>query len=112
MKTLWGPAGISSENARLVAHISFAPSQKVGAIETVDKVMESLRAAQEKGQISLPAGYDMEPVGSFQNQIEANRTLMWVIPLVILVNLFIIFLMFGNVCLISESISKILFLMY
>ena len=96
MKTLWGPAGISSENARLVAHVSFAPSGKKGAIETVESVMESLRVAQEKGELSLPPGYDLEAVGSFQNQIEANRTLMWVIPLVILVNLFIIFLMFGR----------------
>lgn len=96
MKTLWGPAGISSENARLVAHVSFAPAGKVGAIATVEAVMASLRKAQTDGKLSLPAGYDIEPVGSFQNQIEANRTLMWVIPLVILVNLFIIFLMFGR----------------
>ena len=39
---------------------------------------------------------DLISLCSFQNQIEANRTLMWVIPLVILVNLFIIFLMFGR----------------
>lgn len=96
MKTLWGPAGISSENARLVAHVSFTPSKKVGAIETVDAVMESLRQAQKNNTLALPAGYDIEPVGSFQNQIEANRTLMWVIPLVILVNLFLIFVMFGR----------------
>jgi len=96
MKTLWGPAGISSENARLVAHVSFAPAGKVGAIATVDTVMESLRKAQKSGNLTLPPGYDMEPVGSFQNQIEANQTLMWVIPLVILVNLFIIFIMFGR----------------
>ena len=96
METLWGPAGISSENARLVAHVSFAPTGKVGAIATVETVMNSLRNAQKDGKLALPAGYDMEPVGSFQNQIEANRTLMWIIPLVILVNLFIIFLMFGR----------------
>lgn len=96
MKTLWGPAGISSENARLVAHVSFAPSGKKGAIETVETVMNSLRNAQNQGKLLLPPGYDLEAVGSFQNQIEANKTLMWVVPLVIFVNLFIIFLMFGS----------------
>ena len=94
MSTLWGPAGISSENARLVAHVSFAPSGEAGSLETVDSVVEALRAAQESGKLNLPEGYSFEPVGSFQNQIEANRTLMWVTPLVILVNLFIIYLMF------------------
>ena len=96
MKTLWGPAGIASENARLVAHVSFAPTGEVGAIATVEAVMASLKKAQKDSQLSLPAGYDMEAVGSFQNQIEANRTLTWVIPLVILVNLLIIFFMFGR----------------
>ena len=105
MQTLWGPAGISSENARLVAHVSFAPSGKVGALETVETVMDSLRNAQMNESLTLPSGYDMEPVGSFQNQIEANRTLMWVIPLVILVNLFIIYLMFGR-----WSISLLVFM--
>lgn len=96
MQTLWGPAGISSENARLVAHVSFAPEGKIGAIATVETVMASLHKAQRDGELSLPTGYDMEPVGSFQNQIEANRTLMWVIPLVILVNLLLVFLLFGR----------------
>lgn len=96
MTTLWGPAGISSENARLVAHVSFAPSGKSGSIATIDAVMGSLEAARRDGSLALPAGYDWEPVGSFQNQLEANRTLMWIIPLVILVNLLIIFMMFRS----------------
>ena len=94
MRTIWGPAGISSENARLVAHVAFAPSGVAGALETVDEVMQSLREAGTAGTLSLPPGYDLEAVGSFQNQLEANRTLAWVIPLVIITNLFIIWLMF------------------
>ncbi|MCB9229117.1 MAG: efflux RND transporter permease subunit [Deltaproteobacteria bacterium] len=96
METLWGPAGISSENARLVAHVSFAPAANIGAIATADAVMASLQKAQTEGALSLPPGYEMEAVGSFQNQAEANRTLMWVVPLVILLNLLIIFLTFGR----------------
>lgn len=94
--TTWGPAGISSENARLVAHVSFAPSGRFGSLETVEDVMSNLSEAQKSGKLALPPGYEFVPVGSFQNQIEANQTLMWVIPLVILVNLFIIYLMFGS----------------
>ncbi|MGV3484654.1 MAG: efflux RND transporter permease subunit, partial [Planctomycetaceae bacterium] len=36
MKTTWGPGMISSEDARLVAHIAFAPSGMTGDLETVD----------------------------------------------------------------------------
>ncbi|HBL46190.1 MAG TPA: hypothetical protein DDZ90_22670, partial [Planctomycetaceae bacterium] len=48
------------------------------------------------GALDLPAGYALQAVGSFQNQVEANNRLMWVVPLVILTNLFIIYLQFRN----------------
>ncbi len=96
MKTTWGPGAINSEDARLVAHVSFSASGQEGALETVAAVEQSLRAAQEDGSLDLPAGYALQAVGSFQNQVEANNRLMWVVPLVILTNLFIIYLQFRN----------------
>lgn len=96
MKTTWGPGVINSEDARLVAHVSFSPSGMVGDLETVQAVEDSLRNAQESGNLDLPTGYALKPVGSFQNQIEANQRLMWVIPLVVFINLFIIYLQFRH----------------
>jgi len=96
MKTTWGPGVINSEDARLVAHVSFSSSGLEGALETVEAVESSLRAAQQDGSLSLPTGYGLKAVGSFQNQIEANNRLLWVVPLVILTNLFIIYLQFRN----------------
>lgn len=97
MTTTWGPGVINSESARLVAHVSFSPSGAAGDLETVKAVEASLRAAQEQGELQLPTGYALKPVGSFQNQIEANQRLMWVIPLVVVINLFIIYLQFRHV---------------
>lgn len=96
MKTTWGPGVINSEDARLVAYVSFSPSGQAGALETVGTVENSLRTAQQEGSLDLPAGYALQAVGSFQNQIEANQRLMWVVPLVIFTNLFIIYLQFRN----------------
>jgi Cu(I)/Ag(I) efflux system membrane protein CusA/SilA len=96
MNTTWGPGMISSEDARLVAHIAFAPSGMAGDLETVEAVTQQLREAQTNGTLKLPAGYALLPVGSFQNQIEANRRLMIIIPIVILVDLLIIYLNFRN----------------
>lgn len=96
MHTTWGPGMISSEDARLVAHVAFAPSRKAGDLETVDAVSEDLQQAQADGVLKLPAGYSLLPVGSFQNQIEANRRLMMIIPVVILLELLIIYLNFRN----------------
>ena len=95
IRTTWGPAMVNSEDARLVAHVAFAPKANVGPLETVDRVMESLNNARSMGNLRLPNGnFEIEAVGSFQNQIEANRRLMIIIPIVLLLNVFIIYLQF------------------
>ena len=95
VKTTWGPAMVNSEDARLVAHVAFAPRANVGPLETVERVMESLTNARQMGELVFPAGnFELEAVGSFENQIEANRKLMVIIPLVLLLNIFIIYLQF------------------
>lgn len=95
-RTTWGPGVINSEDARLVAHVSFSPSGVAGDLETVKAVEAALRDAQTSGALDLPTGYALQAVGSFQNQIEANQRLMWVVPLVIATNLFIIYLQFRH----------------
>lgn len=95
--TTWGPGAVTSEDARLVAHVAFSPSGGAGDLETVEGVMDSLRSARESGQLKFPEGnFELQPVGSFQNQIEANRRLMWIVPTVVLINLFLHYLHFRN----------------
>jgi Cu(I)/Ag(I) efflux system membrane protein CusA/SilA len=107
MSTTWGPGMISSEDARLVAHIAFAPSGMAGDLETVEAVEAQLRQDQQDETLVLPAGYSLEPVGSFQNQIEANYRLLTIIPIVILVDLLIIYLNFRNLPLTLIIFSQI-----
>ena len=101
METTWGPGVINSENARLVAHVSFMPNHRAGDLETVSSVEKQLRAAQllqtqDANFLDLPAGYSLETVGGFRNQLEANRRLTWIIPLVVVINLGLIYLQFRD----------------
>lgn len=101
LETTWGPAAINSENGRLVAHVAFMTSGIEGDLESVAAVEQQLRNAQtlpegDPNRLSLPPGYSLEAVGSFRNQIEANRRLMWIIPVVLLINLLLIYLEFRN----------------
>ena len=101
LETTWGPGAINSENGRLVAHVSFMTNGAKGDLESVTAIEEQLREAQllsesDPDRLALPAGYSLEAVGSFRNQIEANRRLMWIIPIVILINLFLIYFEFRN----------------
>ena len=103
--TTWGPGAINSEDARLVAHVAFSPSGAAGDLETVEEVMASLNQAKRSGELKFPKGnFELEPVGSFQNQIEANRRLMWIVPVVLLINLLLIYFGFRNL-----SISAVVF---
>jgi Cu(I)/Ag(I) efflux system membrane protein CusA/SilA len=95
--TTWGPGAINSEDARLVAHVAFSPSGATGDLETVESVMDSLRTARENGDLTFPAGnFEVQAVGAFQNQIEANQRLMWIVPSVLLINLMLIYFCFRN----------------
>jgi Cu(I)/Ag(I) efflux system membrane protein CusA/SilA len=97
VSTTWGPGAINSEDARLVAHVSFSPSGDIGDLETVESVMDALQTARADGSLIFPKGnFELLPVGSFQNQIEANERLMWIVPTVLLVILLIIYLGFRN----------------
>jgi copper/silver efflux system protein len=78
-----------------------------GDLETVAAVESGLRQAQASGTLALPAGYSFLPVGSFQSQIEANRRLMVIIPIVILVDLLLIYLNFRNLPLTLIIFSQI-----
>ena len=97
MTTTWGPGGINSEDARLVAHVSFSPTGELGDVETARAVEDRLRAAQKAKKLIIPPGYSIKAVGSFQNQVEANNRLLWAIPIVVVINLFIIYLQFRHI---------------
>ncbi|MCO8120878.1 efflux RND transporter permease subunit [Stieleria sp. TO1_6] len=101
LETTWGPGAINSENGRLVAHVSFMTNGLKGDLESVAAIEEQLRKSQllpasNPKHLALPAGYSLEAVGSFRNQIEANLRLMWIIPVVILINLLLIYFEFRN----------------
>ena len=97
VSTTWGPGAINSEDARLVAHVSFSPAGGAGDLETVAAVVDSLREARSSGKLTFPDGnFELQAVGSFQNQIEANRRLLWIVPVVLMINLLLLYLDFRN----------------
>ncbi|MCA9192056.1 MAG: efflux RND transporter permease subunit [Planctomycetales bacterium] len=101
LETTWGPGMISSENGRLVAHVAFMTNGVRGDLESVAAIEQQLLDSQllpasSPDRLDLPAGYSLESVGSFRNQLEANQRLLWIIPSVLLINLLVIYLEFRN----------------
>ncbi|MFM7835804.1 MAG: efflux RND transporter permease subunit, partial [Planctomycetaceae bacterium] len=74
VRTTWGPGMISSEDSRLVAHVMFSPAGLTGDLETVEAVMSDLSGARQSGELKFPEGnFELQSVGSFQSQLEANQ---------------------------------------
>ena len=94
VRTTWGPAAINSENARLAATVSFAPLENLSSLKVVESVIASLDEARDAEEISVADDTSWEPVGLFEQQIEANLRLLWIVPSVVLLNIFIIYLQF------------------
>jgi copper/silver efflux system protein len=101
MTVVWGPGEINSQDARLVAYVMFSPSGLMGSLETATSVELDLRRrvalpASDSEHLDLPDGYFIQAVGAFEEQIASNQRLMVIIPLVILINLLLIYLQFRN----------------
>jgi copper/silver efflux system protein len=75
-----GPPMINSENAMLRGTVLFNVRERdLGS--TVKEAQEKLNQMMTK----LPKGYFLEWSGQWENQIRANRTLMMIMPIVILI---------------------------
>ncbi len=81
-----GPPMVNSENAMLRGAVLFnVRGRDLGS--TVKECKERL----EEMVTSLPKGYYLEWSGQYENQIRATRTLMFIIPVVILIILLVVY---------------------
>ncbi|OCB74401.1 efflux RND transporter permease subunit [Flavobacterium crassostreae] len=86
-----GPAMLNSENAMLRGSVLFnVRDRDLGS--TVKEAQDKLNAMLHK----LPKGYYLEWSGQWENQIRANQTLLWIMPLVILIIFMILYFTYGS----------------
>lgn len=98
IKITVGPSMIQSENGllRSTVQLNIRDRDVIGFVEEArDKVFS---------EIELPAGYSIEWAGQFENQARANKRLMLLVPLSLVINLLIIYFGFR-----SFSLSAIVF---
>lgn len=87
-----GPAMITSENAMLRGAVLFNVRGRDLA-GTIEEAMENL----QKSAGNLPQGYFLEWSGQYENLIRSNKTLLMIIPVVILVIFLSLYLAFHSV---------------
>ncbi|WP_051359626.1 efflux RND transporter permease subunit [Adhaeribacter aquaticus] len=86
-----GPPMIASENAQLRGAVLFnVRDRDLGS--TVQEAIQKLNAELT----NLPNGYRLEWSGQWENQIRANQTLKFIIPLVLVIIFLILYFSFGS----------------
>jgi Cu(I)/Ag(I) efflux system membrane protein CusA/SilA len=98
IKVVTGPSMIQSENGllRSTVQLNVKDRDLIGFVEEAKSKIEK--------EVELPSGYSIQWAGQFENQVRANKRLMILVPISLLVNLLIIYFGFR-----SFSLSAIVF---
>jgi Cu(I)/Ag(I) efflux system membrane protein CusA/SilA len=85
-----GPRMIKSEDTSLVGYVTFGPAEGYAEADVADRVTEAISGISEPG-------VRMKLAGNFENQARAQKTLMIVLPVSLVVILIILQLQFRRV---------------
>lgn len=92
-----GPQMIRAENSFLTAYVTFGAMAGSTDVEVVAQVQAYLQQQLASGELTLPAGSSYQFAGSYQQQQSAAATLMWVVPLALLLIFILLYLQFKQV---------------
>jgi Cu(I)/Ag(I) efflux system membrane protein CusA/SilA len=92
-----GPTMIRSENTFLTAYVTFGALSGWAEVDVIDAVADYLASSQQAGDWQLPAGASYSFAGSFEHQQRASATVLWVIPLSLLLIFMLLYLQFQRV---------------
>ncbi|MCF4010367.1 efflux RND transporter permease subunit [Rheinheimera sp. UJ63] len=92
-----GPQMIRSENSFLTAYITFGAHPGLAEVEAVAQVEAHLMQLLNEGELILPAGVSYQFAGSYQQQQSAAATLMWLVPLALILIFMLLYLQFQQV---------------
>ena len=94
-----GPQAIKSEDGFLVNYVIFDKTTEISEVEAVDTIKKALQSKIDNGVLKLPSGVNFEFSGTYENYLHSQKTLRFVIPLVLLVIFLILYLQFRSVSL-------------
>jgi Cu(I)/Ag(I) efflux system membrane protein CusA/SilA len=92
-----GPQVIKSENTFLVGYVLFDKLDDEAEVTLVEKVQKRIKDEIDSGGLVVPKGINYQFTGTYENQLRAERTLSFVVPLVLLVIFIILYLQFRSV---------------
>lgn len=92
-----GPMVIKSEDTFLVGYVIFDKKPNYAEVEVVQAADNYLKSKINKGDFDIPAGVSYSFAGSYENQVRAEKKLIVVLPLSLLIIFLILYFQFKNV---------------
>ena len=92
-----GPQVIKSEETFLVGYVLFDKLDGYAEVEVVENAQELIQKKIDSGELQLPNGVSYKFTGTYENQVRAEKTLSFVVPLSLLVIFLILYFQFKSV---------------
>jgi len=92
-----GPQIIKSEDSFLVGYVLFDKLDTHAETAVVLNAQELIKQKIENGELSVPKGVNYEFTGTYENQLRADKTLSFVVPLALVIIFLILYFQFRSV---------------
>ncbi len=92
-----GPQAIKSEDTFLLGYVLFDKKPGYAEVDVVESAKAYLEQQRADGNLVVPAGVTIEFAGSYENQVRAQKKLMVVLPVALLLIVIILYLQFGSI---------------
>ncbi|ACU90391.1 efflux RND transporter permease subunit [Desulfomicrobium baculatum] len=92
-----GPQAIKSEDTFLLGYVLFDKKPGYAEVDVVESAKAYLEQQRVDGKLVIPAGVTIEFAGSYENQVRAQKKLMVVLPVALMLIVIILYLQFGSI---------------
>ncbi|GLB51230.1 cation transporter [Neptunitalea chrysea] len=91
-----GPQVIKSEDSFLTGYVLFDKLDNFAEVNVVENAKSLINKKIESGELKIPNGISYSFTGTYENQIRANKTLSFVVPIALLIILLILYFQFKS----------------
>ncbi|GGD68073.1 hypothetical protein GCM10011412_02030 [Maribacter cobaltidurans] len=92
-----GPQVIKSEDTFLVGYVLFDKLDGFAEVNVVENAQALIQEKINNGELKVPSGISYRFTGTYENQLRAEKTLSFVVPLALLIIFLILYFQFRSV---------------
>ncbi len=91
-----GPQTIKSEDTFLVGYVLFDKLEEFAEVDVIENAQKLIKQHIKNGELSVPKGVSYQFTGTYENQLRAEKTLSFIIPLVLMIIFLILYFQFRS----------------